>query len=263
MKRSHTEVTEPLAIYGQCFRINKTSSPSKFFSELHQRNIHFKNTVIGEIVQVYRCKSAEDRCYNECNLVNVGCLHRRGVFSHVPVDCIDVNNPLKYQCFLCDNSDLGNHFENARLHLIECHPSECWPGWITPENDAKPKPNYITLLKRLLIDQYISRNEIAKKYDLDHLRNITEKENERFKDTKKYKLNALFKNALLRHSSIPSTGGVNPGTVSTPNVDESYSHECPRPNMSLSNSGQCFHITHHAEGLVNPKMHLFWIPQSM
>jgi HAMP domain-containing protein len=153
------------------------------FCELHKKNVCFVNTVIGEIVQVNRCRFGEDRCYNELNLVNVAFLHRKNVYCHVPVDCIDVNKPLQYQCFLCDNSNLTRHFNKARLHLIECHPSECWPAWITPENIAKPKPQYITTLKRLLLNSYLSRGEYeySKNGDLHFLRKQTGTENERFK----------------------------------------------------------------------------------
>jgi HAMP domain-containing protein len=201
MKRSHTEATDPLAIYGQCFRIKKSSSESRSFCELQKRKVCLVNSFIGEIVQVDRCKFGEDRCYNKLNLVNVAFLHRN-VFCHVPVDCVDVNNPLKYQCFLCDNANLTSHFDNARMHLIECHPSECWPAWITPENKSKPKLSYITPLKRLLLDQYSSRDENSKKYDLYKLRKKTGIENKRFKAQQSHSMRF---NVQLKKSNNVST----------------------------------------------------------
>jgi hypothetical protein len=177
-KRSHTEA---LAIYGQCFQITKSSSGSSLSCSLHKKNIHFANVVLGETVQVVRCRVSDDRCYNELNLVAVESLQRNRD-GHVPVNCIDVNNPLKYKCFLCDNSNLTSHFDKARLHLIECHPRECWPGWLVPGTKCKSNNNaYILRLKRFLLDHGQSQSEEKKKYDLAKLRQKSGEENERFK----------------------------------------------------------------------------------
>jgi chaperonin cofactor prefoldin len=81
---------------------------------------------------------SDDRCYNDLNLVVVDFLNRKGPVSHVPINCIDVNDPLKYQCFLCDNSDLGSDFDQARSHLIECQKMN--------------RPAYIQSLRRMFLN---------------------------------------------------------------------------------------------------------------
>jgi hypothetical protein len=169
----------PLAIYGQCFKITKPSSRTSVscstscsFHKNKSIKKCLRNVGLGQTVQVIRCK---DQCYNELNLVAVALLHNNGQV-HLPVDCIDVNKPLKYKCFLCDTSDLSSDFEKAKLHLIECHPKERWPGWLVPGTKFKSNGYdmaYTRRLKRLLLGQ-------QHRADLVKLRQKTGEESERF-----------------------------------------------------------------------------------
>jgi hypothetical protein len=198
--RSHTEA---LSIYGQCFQIKKPSSGSRVSCALHKNKIRFANLTVGQTVQVIRCKVSDDRCYNELNLVVVEFLNGDGPVTHVHVDCIDVNNPLKYQCFLCNNSELGSNFDQARSHLIECHK-------MTKNQDQ----SYLKRLKRVLLDQYPSRHEEIRKNDFAMLRQKMREEKDRFKtqlelaltdsEENNAEIEALKSELQKAHSSSPA-----------------------------------------------------------
>lgn len=141
-KRSHSEA---LSIYGKCFRIKNNPSKLKDYCPLHKKSLYFGNVVVGDAVHVIRCKFLDDRCYNETNLVVVQVLNRREVVVHLPVECIDVNYPLDYQCFLCDKSNFGSDFDKATKHLVKSHSMD----------NYRPKDrSYIMHLKEMLLGHH-------------------------------------------------------------------------------------------------------------
>jgi hypothetical protein len=183
IKRSHTEA---LDIYGKCFRISKNPPPSVRRAScrcpLHKKYINFAKVVVGETVQVIRCRH-DDRCYNEMSLVVVEFMNRSGEVTHLPIDCIDVNHPLEYKCFLCNISNLGSDFDKARSHLTESH-------FMSSVMSSKRQ-------KKMLLLQYPSLEEI-KKMDFARLRQelVQEQEdndilNEKYLSLEKAKVEAL------------------------------------------------------------------------